>query len=368
MQLAGSEAGSYTVADGKTATIDGFGESSSKRGEIVFSDGTTYDYYKLNNAHIALTTSGSTTIVGYAAIDQTTKELTVLKNDKDALKATYGTFSYSSSVSTSSHQVILNEYGVGSYKDSNRTYYGYVTGSDAEGYVFHGETYSTSSSSTIYRVEITMTKVISKVFSASISVNGDTAIKVDLSADSGVTVSYIGSNYKNYIKRMIVGDEVAYFLYTTSSAAGRQVTVTALNDIAYGTAGCIFEVTDGDEVIIEKAMINTYSTTKWGYISANSLAGDYTVGDQTLSLDGFADFEADSTGVAKLGDKTGSYVVYEGTVISVTIEDSTVLYRLNTSKTTEIALNSIVVFPFYRLSNPSNQLVISPQSVARFPN
>lgn len=52
---------------------------------------------------------------------------------------------------------------------------------------------------------------------------------------------------------MIVGDEVAYFLYTTSSAAGRQVTVTALNDIAYGTAGCIFEVTDGDEVIIEKS-------------------------------------------------------------------------------------------------------------------
>ena len=341
LQLAGSEAGSYTVADGKTATIDGFGESSSKRGAIVFSDGTTYDYYKLNNAHIALTTAGSTTIVGYAAIDQTTKELIVLKNDKDALKATYGTFSYSSSVSTSSHQVILNEYGVGSYKDSNRTYYGYVTGSDAEGYVFHGETYSTSSSSTIYRVEITMTKVISKVFSASISVNGGTAIKVDLSANSGVTVSYIGSNYKNYIKRMIVGDEVAYFLYTTSSAAGRQVTVTALNDIAYGTAGCIFEVTDGDEVIIEKAMINTYSTTKWGYISANSLAGDYTVGDQTLSLDGFADFEADSTGVAKLGDKTGSYVVYEGTVISVTIEDNTVLYRLNTSAKSASALEKI---------------------------
>ena len=64
-----------------------------------------------------------------------------------------------------------------------------------------------------------MTKVISKVFSASISVNGGTATKVDLSANSGVTVSYIGSNYKNYIKRMIVGDEVAYFLYTTSSAS-----------------------------------------------------------------------------------------------------------------------------------------------------
>ena len=45
-----------------------------------------------------------------------------------------------------------------------------------------------------------------------------------------------------------------------------------------------------------------------------------------------------------------------------------VLYRLNTSKTTEIALNSIVVFPFYRLSNPLNQPVESRQSAEAFPN
>ena len=45
-----------------------------------------------------------------------------------------------------------------------------------------------------------------------------------------------------------------------------------------------------------------------------------------------------------------------------------ILYRLNTSKTTEIALNSIVVFPFYRLSNPLNQPVESRQSAEAFPN
>lgn len=49
------------------------------------------------------------------------------------------------------------------------------------------------------------------------------------------------------------------------------------------------------------------SNTRIGYLPASALAGTYTCGDTTFTIDGFASIKANTTGVITMNDVVGTY-------------------------------------------------------------
>lgn len=308
--------GTYTSTGSESLVLDGFGVSNNEKGLATI--GTEkYDYYMFSTSLIALYAPGTTSVFGYATIDGQTYEMLPLAFENSGMVGTFGVVSYSS-VSASTHKFAIDAYGVGTYTNSSTAYTGRLIANDDGTYTFVG---INKSSSTAKTVTIEIAKIQDLVFSMNIT-GSVSASNIFMVGYKSTSVQYLGENYSNYITTVTLADDSQVsFFYTSSSAIPQVVTVSALNEIPYGTAGSIFSVTalDGTKIIDYAKFVKV--ATSGGYIKADEKRGTYkATGQDEIVLDGFATVSG-GVGEAKVGDAIGTYTIFSGNVLTVNVGD-----------------------------------------------
>ncbi|MBQ8323258.1 MAG: hypothetical protein IJX91_04760 [Clostridia bacterium] len=145
--------------------------------------------------------------------------------------------------------------------------------------------------------------------------------------DYFTTNNYTVSGTSDFILRGFAAGERTVYVYSKSETAlGEIVTVESLSDTV--ALGAILKITatDGEHYV----KLLGFSDVKKGLEKADAYRGAYTVGDATLTLDGF--------GNATLGTASGAYTL-NGRVALVTVNDKTSVYRLDNATYTAALLD-----------------------------
>lgn len=318
--------GTYTNGD-SSLTLDGFALYSTSRG-VALIDGTTYDYYFLDDTTIAINNSGSSTLVKYLVLDVENKTFAAPTELKDCSIA--GTkvknLTYSS---LGSYYFDLDKYGIGKFYDGSKTYLGRLVKTE-EGYTFTGYT----DNSNRYTKSLTLNDLGDAFVSVS---DGST---VTYYVKDGSTVSYVGYNYKDLFVE-VKNDTIYKYFYTSSTSGTLSEAKVEFSNGTCFAKDVIFSITSGS-VNYPEVKIVTLKNTSLGYVVPNELKGTYTLeGQEDLVLDGFSAIKDKTTGVAKLGSKTGTYVVYIDDIIAVTIDDVTTKYALDLDSHTYSLLEEV---------------------------
>ena len=336
LTLAGDERGSYSNGN-DSLTLDGFGLTSSTRGVATLGS-TSYVYYVSTTGSnlIVLCNSGTSTVSGYVVIDKEANTYTSLEKKFESLA--YGKVSYSSvdTSTTSDHYLSIDEYGVGTYYYGSTKYVGNITSVDALGnMVFEGRYVSYSIKKTI---TVTLTKLGDYIYQTSVVTVSGTSTSSPVTSyiipTSAKRESYLGYENANYLTHYVLNDKDIFLFFKTSSASPLACKVTLLNDLLYTEKGALIKVTnlDESEVYISKAMITkSTSNTRIGYLPASALAGTYTCGDTTFTIDGFASIKANTTGVITMNDVVGTYEMITEKVIRATVGENTYVYTLESN-------------------------------------
>lgn len=318
--------GTYTNGD-SSLTLDGFALYSTSRG-VASIDGTTYDYYFLDDTTVAICNSGSSTLVKYLVVDvenKTFADPTELK-DCSIAETKVKNITYSS---LGSYYFDLDKYGIGKFYDTSKIYYGRLVKTE-DGYTFTGYTDNSS--------RYTKSLAINDLGDAYVSVSDGST--VTYYAKDGSTVSYVGYSYSNLFIEVKNDAVYKYFYASGTSATLSEAKVEFSNGTCFAK-DAIFSITSGS-VNYPEVKIVTIGNREKGYVVPNELKGTYILeGKEDLVLDGFSSVKDKTTGVAKLGSKTGTYVVYIDDIIAVTIDDVTTKYDLDLDSHTYSLLEEV---------------------------
>lgn len=360
LQLADSYSGTYTNSS-STLVLDGFGVSESKLGDAII-DGTSYSYYVYSKDLVKLFDKDTSEVSGYALVDTNNSNYELIsKLDVNNFAGDYGVVSYNA-ISTSTHHLIIDEYGVGYYSysvsstssdddsdvdmyadDSSTTtsssgeFYGRIVKVDGDSYTFQG----VSTDKEPISITIVINKLDDYYVKLNISSELVNASNVYMVSNYSETVKVIGNNRANYITQVIVNEIPKYFYFETSDSSLKNATITVKNDIPFSTKGSIFSLKVGDNIIIEEALITeTGMTTTYGYVLPNNLKGTFTGSNGDLVLDGFGYLDFDTTGSCKLNNRSRTYKVFNNNVIEVTVSSQIYVFKLNLENNTYERLSS----------------------------
>ena len=346
LQLADSYTGTYTN-NSSNLVLDGFGISETKLGEANL-EGTTYSYYIYSKNLVKLINQDSSEVKGYALLDTTNNTYeTIEKLNTNNFAGDYGVVSYNA-ISTSTHHLIIDEYGVGYYAygtssssssddydvdmyvdettTSSGEFYGRIVSVDGNTYTFQG----VSTDSEPISITITITKVDDYFVKLNISSEVVNASNVFMVSNYSETVKTIGNNREKYITTVTINEIPKYFYFETSESDLKIANITINNGISFDTKGSIFTLKVGETTVIENAMVTEAGmTTTYGYVLPNSLKGTYTGSNGDLVLDGFAFIEFDTTGSCTLNNRARTYQVFNNNVISVTVNNQEYVYKLD---------------------------------------
>ncbi len=347
LQLADSYAGIYTNSN-SNLVLDGFGISDIKLGN-AFVDGTNYSYYIYSNGLVKLIDIETNEISGYVSLDVSNKTYELVeKLEVNNLSGDYGVISYNG-ISTSTHHLIVDEYGVGYYSYS----VGSSTGDDDYDVDMYASSLTTSSSGEFFgriiskngntytfqglstdrepiSITILITQIDAHFVKLSISSELVSAANVYMVSNYGEKITTIGNNREKYITGITIDETPKYFYFETSESDLKIANITLINDIPFLTKGSIFSLKVGETTIIEKAMITEASmTTTYGYVLPNELKATYTGDQGDLVLDGFSDLMFNTSGSCKLNNRNRTYKVFNDNVIEVTVLSQTYVFKLD---------------------------------------
>lgn len=367
IQLADAYKGSYMDDSSNTLVLDGFGISAKYLG-VASINNEEYAYYIHSENLVRLLDINTLEDRGYALVstsDHSYELLEQILKDKN-VAGSYGEIKYNE-ISTSTHNLVIDEYGVGYYlsnvtvsndssdedysedywgdssSSSSTTtvsgeYYGRITTSSDGTYVFVGKT----SGNNVKTVTINLT-VLDDYF-AKMNITGTevNASNVYVASNYEESVKQIANNREKYISIVTINNENKYFYFATQDAALKNAIITVKNDIEFTKKGCIFSLSVGDSVIIEEAICTESSmNTHTGYVYPNELKGTYTGSNGDLVLSGFADLKFDLEGSCTLNNRARTYKVFNSNVIEVTITSTTkYLYSLDLTNKTYTRLSS----------------------------
>lgn len=182
---------------------------------------------------------------------------------------------------------------------------------------------------------------------ASVTVTGETindkVLKVRCNGSASF-VDYLTTGEVNiigcegYVLRTIkVGNDYTYIFGASDTSLGSIANVELLSGNSIFNVDSILRIYNEEKDVIVKVV--SWENSKNGIIVTDAYRGEYVLdAETTIIIDGF--------GKAKIGNASGTYDL-NGSVVTITINDSTSVYRLNNSEYTcekvEIALDNTLL-------------------------
>lgn len=356
LQLSDSYKGEYLDSEGLTLSLDGFGKSNRYQGEAIIGE-NRYSYYLYNNEIVTLLDIENANLVGYLVVDVNSHSFTSLSASYADLGIVgdYGVLSYNG-VSTSKHNFVIDEYGVGVYSmssptsseeeyystsSSNGNYYGRIISINGNTYYFEGYILGKPDN----KVQISFSKLGDSIINFTVNASDGTSDNVLMISDYD-SIRFIGNNLSNYVTSVNIAGNKVYF-YSEEEDSIPQIAMMNVIKGTYGEKGCIFSLNVGSKTVIEKALYTSSPmTTRTGYVFANNLKGTYTLSGKTttLEIDGFGNIDYNTTGVAIVTAGTRvteySYEVFYDNIVCLSNGKTTIYYKLDTDTKTFTSISS----------------------------